>query len=34
MGGMGSTGNSTGIHVHFELMSDLYGKVNPLNFLP
>ena len=34
LGGMGSTGNSTGTHVHFELMSDLYGKVNPFNFLP
>ena len=34
MGGMGCTGNCTGTHVHFELMSDLYGKVNPLNFLP
>ncbi len=31
---MGSTGNSTGAHVHFELRSDAYGRVNPLNFLP
>lgn len=34
IGGMGSTGNSTGTHVHFELQSDQYGKVNPFNFLP
>jgi murein DD-endopeptidase MepM/ murein hydrolase activator NlpD len=31
---MGCTGNCTGPHLHFEMMSDLYGKVNPLNFLP
>lgn len=31
---MGSTGNSTGSHLHFELMHDLYGKVNPWDFLP
>jgi murein DD-endopeptidase MepM/ murein hydrolase activator NlpD len=31
---MGCTGNCTGPHVHFEMMSDTYGKVNPLNFLP
>ncbi len=34
IGGMGSTGNSTGTHVHFELQNDLFGKVNPFNFLP
>ncbi|MFP3853820.1 MAG: peptidoglycan DD-metalloendopeptidase family protein [Anaerolineales bacterium] len=34
IGTMGITGNSTGPHLHFELMSDSYGKVNPLNFLP
>lgn len=33
IGGMGSTGNSSGPHLHFELMSDTYGKVNPWNFL-
>lgn len=31
---MGSTGNSTGPHLHFEMMNDVYGKVNPLDFLP
>jgi murein DD-endopeptidase MepM/ murein hydrolase activator NlpD len=31
---IGSTGNSTGPHLHFELMNSQYGKVNPLNFLP
>jgi murein DD-endopeptidase MepM/ murein hydrolase activator NlpD len=34
IGAMGCTGNCTGPHLHFELQSDLYGKVNPLNFLP
>ncbi len=29
----GSTGNSTGPHIHFELQSEKYGKVNPLQFL-
>jgi len=32
--GMGCTGNCSGPHVHFEMMSDAYGKVNPVNFLP
>ena len=32
--GMGCTGNCTGPHVHFEMMSDAYGKVSPLSFLP
>lgn len=31
---MGSTGNSTGSHLHFELMHNEYGKVNPWDFLP
>jgi murein DD-endopeptidase MepM/ murein hydrolase activator NlpD len=29
----GSTGNSTGPHLHFELQSEIYGKVNPKQFL-
>jgi murein DD-endopeptidase MepM/ murein hydrolase activator NlpD len=31
---MGCTGNCSGPHVHFEMMSDTYGKVNPVSFLP
>lgn len=34
IGGVGSTGNSSGSHLHFELMHDEYGKVNPLDMLP
>lgn len=34
IGSMGCTGNCTGPHLHFELQSDTYGKVNPANFLP
>jgi len=34
IGAMGSTGNSTGSHLHFEIMNDEYGKVNPWNYLP
>jgi murein DD-endopeptidase MepM/ murein hydrolase activator NlpD len=33
IGGLGSTGNSTGAHLHFELRSELYGKVNPWDFV-
>ncbi|MGD8813371.1 MAG: peptidoglycan DD-metalloendopeptidase family protein [Anaerolineales bacterium] len=33
IGLMGTTGKSTGPHLHIELMSDVYGKVNPMNFL-
>ncbi len=33
IGLMGSTGNSTGPHVHLELRNDTYGKVNPVLFL-
>jgi len=34
IGTIGSTGNSSGSHLHFELMHTLYSKVNPKNFLP
>jgi len=30
---LGNTGNSTGPHLHFELRSEQWGKVNPWNFL-
>ena len=32
--GMGCTGKCSGTHVHFEMRSDTFGRVNPLNFLP
>ncbi len=34
IGLIGCSGNCRGPHLHFEMMSDLWGKVNPLNFLP
>lgn len=34
IGTIGSTGNSSGSHLHFELMHTLYSKVNPWNYLP
>lgn len=33
IGTMGNTGQSTGPHLHFELQSDVYGKVDPLLYV-
>ncbi|HEY3311957.1 MAG TPA: M23 family metallopeptidase [Anaerolineales bacterium] len=34
IGTIGSTGRSSGSHLHFELMHTLYSKVNPWSYLP
>jgi murein DD-endopeptidase MepM/ murein hydrolase activator NlpD len=34
LGASGSTGNSSGAHLHFEMRSDVYGRVNPWLYLP
>ncbi len=34
LGTIGSTGKSSGPHIHFEMLHNDYGKVNPWDFLP
>ena len=34
IGAIGSTGHSSGPHLHFEMMHGLYAKVDPWNYLP
>ncbi len=33
IGAVGNTGNSSGSHLHFELRSEAFGRVNPFNFI-